>query len=437
MYTAYLLIIIGLFAYLSWRDLRWGLFVIAATLPSYLLRFHIGPVPSTVLEAMALILFALWFWKKRKNVAIKKYLKAYPVAFILIGLIIVSSTIAIFIAPDFMAALGIWKAYFIEPILLSVVTVDLIRSKNDFKKIIAAFAITCFYISIIAIYQKLTAWNIPVAIWRPEESRRVTFFFNSPNAIGLLLGPMVVLVFAWLQINIKNLYQKFHHREFLIALVKLTAVILGLLSIQFAVSRAALVATLLSMGMILFFTWSKKWIITCAIVLVALLTGITPLNQKIWDLATFQVNSGQLRKLLYESTGRMIEDNFIFGVGLAGFGPSYEKYKNPLHTEELIYPHNYFLNFWVEIGLLGMIAMTLVVIYYFWLLKNKPQDQFFSLLRLGLLAAMIEILIHGMVDAPYFKNDLAMLFWILLSLAICYSILHSKGQQTQKKISNA
>jgi hypothetical protein len=30
------------------------------------------------------------------------------------------------------------------------------------------------------------------------------------------------------------------------------------------------------------------------------------------------------------------------------------------------------------------------------------------------LAAMTAILVHGLVDTPYFKNDLAMMFWLIL-----------------------
>jgi len=33
------------------------------------------------------------------------------------------------------------------------------------------------------------------------------------------------------------------------------------------------------------------------------------------------------------------------------------------------------------------------------------------------MCSMIVIIIHGLVDAPYFKNDLAMMFWLLVALA--------------------
>jgi hypothetical protein len=32
------------------------------------------------------------------------------------------------------------------------------------------------------------------------------------------------------------------------------------------------------------------------------------------------------------------------------------------------------------------------------------------------LPVIIAILVHGLVDVPYFKNDLAVLFWMLIAL---------------------
>jgi hypothetical protein len=38
--------------------------------------------------------------------------------------------------------------------------------------------------------------------------------------------------------------------------------------------------------------------------------------------------------------------------------------------------------------------------------------------HLGVLLAMVAILVHGLVDVPYFKNDLAFEFWLLAGLTL-------------------
>jgi hypothetical protein len=50
------------------------------------------------------------------------------------------------------------------------------------------------------------------------------------------------------------------------------------------------------------------------------------------------------------------------------------------------------------------------------LLKRSGQVTVKQWLKLGIMAAMITIIIHGLVDVPYFKNDLAILFWIIMAL---------------------
>jgi O-antigen ligase len=84
-------------------------------------------------------------------------------------------------------------------------------------------------------------------------------------------------------------------------------------------------------------------------------------------------------------------------------------------TEIYMYPHNIFLNFWSELGLLGALLFSWIIAKFLWqsstlYLKEK------NFLALGLCGAMLVILIHGLVDVPYFKNDLSVLFWILIAL---------------------
>lgn len=79
------------------------------------------------------------------------------------------------------------------------------------------------------------------------------------------------------------------------------------------------------------------------------------------------------------------------------------------------YPHNIFLNFWTELGLLGMLLfgwLLLKFLYYASLLYSKTGD----FLALGMLASMICVLVHGLVDVPYFKNDLSVLWWLLFAM---------------------
>ena len=102
-----------------------------------------------------------------------------------------------------------------------------------------------------------------------------------------------------------------------------------------------------------------------------------------------------------------------------GFARSIQAYRGGVYEENLIYPHNIVLNMWTETGLLGLAA-------FFWLLVQTFRVSWtgwtsgppaWRAIQLGIVLAMVAIIVHGLVDVPYFKNDLALEFWTLLGLA--------------------
>ena len=208
MYT-YLLIILFLiiFTLLTWKNVRWGLFLITALLPVYLIRFSLITMPTTLLEAMIWILFIIWLVKMKKwyglsfNPVIwlrnlKKKKSAYnPIPKIIrlpIVLLLVATTVAMWSAPDLRAAGGIWKAYFIDPIMFLIVLVYTINTKEDLKNIIRLLGLTVLAIGIFALIQKLTGALIPNPFWAATETRRITTFFSYPNANALLVAPIII-----------------------------------------------------------------------------------------------------------------------------------------------------------------------------------------------------------------------------------------------------
>ena len=118
------------------------------------------------------------------------------------------------------------------------------------------------------------------------------------------------------------------------------------------------------------------------------------------------------------ATLREIQEHPVAGMGLMGYREFYEDYKMARHTETLLYPHNFLLNFWVEIGLLGFVSFVWILVYFFQraiqALRSSDKEQ--KVYVICISAGMVALLVHGLVDVPYFKNDLAVLFWALFGL---------------------
>ena len=111
----------------------------------------------------------------------------------------------------------------------------------------------------------------------------------------------------------------------------------------------------------------------------------------------------------------MLKDNWLFGAGLAGYQKKIVPYHQAKYIEIFLYPHNIFLNFWSELGLFGLLTFLLLLLKSFKEVKKKliVKNNF---LALSCLLALLIIIFHGLVDVPYFKNDLSLLFWLIIGL---------------------
>ena len=66
------------------------------------------------------------------------------------------SFLAVLVAGFSNPAMGIWKAYFFEPLLVFILVINLFQEKKDFQKIIFSLALSALAVSVFAIYQKIT-----------------------------------------------------------------------------------------------------------------------------------------------------------------------------------------------------------------------------------------------------------------------------------------
>lgn len=184
-----------------------------------------------------------------------------------------------------------------------------------------------------------------------------------------------------------------------------------------AKTEGAVISVLVATFFILMFTKYRKFIIISTLIIILLIFLIPQTRDYIVTLITFKDVSGDVRIALWQGTLRLIKNHPIFGAGLAGFPELYKQYKEAKHVEISLYPHNIFLNFWVETGILGLISLIWIIVNYFreGFRKYSLRTKHYSLI---LLAVMICILVYGLVDAPYFKNDLSCLFWIWIGLMV-------------------
>ena len=395
------------------------LFLTILLAPLYVVRFQVGPYPSTLLEVLVGLTVLSWLVEriKTKNFQLPISNFRFPLV-----LFFFAAVISVVVSPDKRGALGIFKAYFVEPILIYLIIKDTVKSKKDWQLLFSALALSGLWVALLAVLQGLTGW-FAFAPWEAAQGRAHAVY-NTANAVGLYLGPLAVLILGP--------YMAFRGGRWTPIPSKLTKSVLYFLLLFFAIgfsqSSGAIIAlvvataylglhsVVLHSGPYLRSRLERFWkpapliVVSTVLILGAWLffniSSFTPKNVNPHVRQTS--DTLQLRLCLWEGARNLLLDRPLFGAGLSGFKELYSQQYFTCDAEPLEYPHNWVLNFWTEVGIFGLLGFLGVLWVYFKGLGGH--------LALGFSAAMLYWLIHGLVDVPYFKNDLALEFFVLLGL---------------------
>lgn len=438
------------FFLITYRRFENGIFLLFLLLPTYLIRFHIGPLPSTLLEVMALSLTGitiinilqseykkqtkkflqntfLFLWSNSISFYKKNKLLACGILIFLLG-----ATISIFTSVDIRAALGEWRAFYFEPIILFFILNAVLNEKfGEHKKkaiqqyILFPLILCGLATSILAIYQHFTGWLVPYSFWQNRATYRVTGWYGFPNAVGLFLAPLIPLAILIL-VKLKDTYQntkKFQKLNFkmliknsnlnienyLFVSVCFLFLLTAPLALLFAKGSGSILGAIAGIGILLLYKKKFRWpaIVLGVLGLITLLTA-SPLHTLKQELLA-EDYSGSLRRDIWRETISLLKDHPLVGTGIASYDERIIPYRHNHWIEVFHHPHNIFLTIWVNTGIVGLIGFVLILIATFQTAcKTKTQETKYF------LSTLIIILVMGLVDSPYIKNDLAILFWTVI-----------------------
>ena len=124
-----------------------------------------------------------------------------------------------------------------------------------------------------------------------------------------------------------------------------------------------------------------------------------------------------LQRVYYWMTSlKVIKDYPVFGVGWAGLGDVFMRYK-PIGGNFSSYSHNVFLQLMAETGILGLLSFIWLVFIFLKtalrVIKINDEDQ---ILKIGLFCASVSFLLHNLIDFSFFFSQAAFFWWIILGL---------------------
>jgi len=394
MYLPIIYILLGIFGVIAWQNFRLAVFIFLAVLPVYLLRLNFFEIPTTMLELMFGVITIFWIIELTKEKSNFSFSKPWLVPFCLL---IVAGVIGVAIAPDKLAALGILKAYLIEPIIFFFILYTTLKKSDDLEKSLMFLGLGGLTAAGFAIFQHVTGQAIPIP-WDIEG--RVTGFFPYPNALGLYLGPIIILGFFAFWHSLKT-------EQYLRVGFWFLTLCLSVAAIIFSQTEAAWIAIPSALLIIGLFHQKTRWrVIFLIIAATIIVLSSSTIQQKIF----LQDYSGNVRLKQWEESWNMLKNNWLFGAGLSGYPIALEPYHTYKEIEIFQYPHNIILNIWTELGLLGLFtAVWLKIVSLITFYRGQKRYRSFNWLVFAAGATLIEMTIHGLVDVPFFKNDLALL----------------------------
>ena len=367
------------------------LYLTILAIPFYFLRFNIGSIPTTILEVLIYLTFVLSLISGQL-----KRLNNAP-AVIFAGLFVLFSLVGVLVDPEKMRALGIWKAYFVDGYLLFLLVLSL--DKKERQNALRYLVIGGTLCAVIAIFYFFNGV-------KSQDGRLLDLDRISPNYMAMLLAPIFIISVAR-SVEAKKLERY---------LMPISSIIL-LFGLYLTKSRGAIVACFAALAVLFFTTFLKtkyekagKFLLAVVLILgVALMAWFFKPD---WSDNARKATSSNVRYYIWSVSLQIAKQNPVLGVGISNFQDYFSNMtKTQVNFPEFISPqaltaHNLYLQIYISCGLLALAAFAIFILSSrFWRLEN-----------VAACAALVAILFYGLVDTPFYRNDLAAVFWLILAL---------------------
>lgn len=380
--------------------------------PAYALHFPLGPLPANLLMVWVFLIwvvFSGWLWKKKLLLEFIFFLKNLDKKILtLVALFLISGLISLVWHGTDRAKLGQFTVIFLQPISIFFISRYLIIKFPQTRRLLLT---TCYLLlAIFGLYaavQYFSLLGLPVAYWgNSVEPKRATSFFGHPNFYALFSAPLLALLIPDM---VSSLKAKSYN-------LKAWSWLFGTAGLFFSMSRAGWLGLFTAIVIYLVVAADNKIRKTFfAVAAAAILVVMATPNLRYRLILPFYGEKSAVSRLSLWHTGiKAIKESPIFGLGLTGFAQNWKTLNTDpgLAADSHNFPHNIFLNFWVETGILGLLSfLGLCVLAIYRGFKNRA-----NIFAFGTALFLIALIIQGQIDNPYFKNDLALVFWVILSV---------------------
>lgn len=376
------------------------LFLIILFIPFYQLRIEFLKPSINILSFFEIILitFGIFIYKNKlkENYENNQYFYNLILGMLAVLFIAVLKT-------NTFHAYGIFIEWFVLPILTGFIISIFLKEKKE----------NVFFVKKSLLFIFVLVNLIALFYWINNNltyDHRLKAFYLSPNYLAMFTSSLIFIVF-----NLFNQYKNKLYKTLLFTLI-----LIGLIVLFKTNSLINLLAVFIGINIYLFYFYRKKFIVLASIFITISLFFIS-FQQKIPDFETvFKKNSGISRLVIYNVSINLIRENLFLGKNVGDFQKSYLEYQKfyfPYPEWAVPTPHNFILMNLFSGGLIFTTLFILIIVYWIFkvfvkIKKSNNENAFFYML------IMLTIIIQGLLDTPYWKNDLSLIFWLIIALGL-------------------
>lgn len=325
------------------------------------------------------------------------------------GLFLCGIFVAFFSNPHALSGWGELKSFYILPIFLLVSLLIFGETRRQLECFLSAWLLGTVAAALAALGAASMGWVL--------YDGRLASAYLSPNYLAMLVTPGVLLALYFSLVRIDRTARWVGVLSLIVLLPVLWA----------THSYAAWLSLIVALGVFLGLGKSSPKLLLKICILVALVASIFLIREsrtEKWNaiLSGSDRSSLASRVMIWRSARQIVHDSLPWGVGVGRFQEMYLA-AQPLYPPYLEWavptPHNLYLHFLIEggllalIGWLGSVSVVFMAVWKRWKQSRPKQLTAFGALAISLL---IFYLVYGLIDTPYMKNDLALAIWGALGL---------------------
>lgn len=458
-----------LFIYLAFRKPRSSSLLIPILLPLYLIKIYFRPnglfhfssyftppysetpvirpdnftqnglvIPTNLLEILLIFYLLINFRliiRSTKGIW-KNSLGKYLLVSILI--LLCSVVISTIYAVNLRVALGAAKSWFFLPALLFFAILPYFKLPEFRSKILYSLVISGAFLTLTSslfFFGNILTYD-----------GRLTGIFLSPNhlAMGLIPG-LLALILLISRSNLDSTFSfnkssSFRHFFSLVSLLFFELAVLyktysygGWLGV---IAGSTVIIIFSKFRLLALNRKSIKVYAIAAFALILLFFTQTN-NPKLQHILNGDYYSSlHSRLMIWQSALVISQDHWLTGIGADNFQQVYldyaQHFKEPYIEWSAPQPHNIFLAFLTQLGVLGLLSFISILALSGYQIINLARSHINIVkdpLFIWASAYLFYLIIHGLIDTPYFKNDLAILFWLAIAAIWATKPTHTTNEQ--------